>query len=103
MSMGSPFLYKMHTQQQSEMQLFIFPIMVESPISCFAREVGDPVLLFPLVLTSSELKVRLSEWIMSCILSEITIPQLLQITSPDSTSVTMLSLVLHIEQTIVMI
>ena len=64
--------------------LSVFEIIVASPLSCFAREVGDPVLA--LFSCSSMVKARHSDLISSDF-SVITIPQLLQTTSPDSGSV----------------
>ena len=75
--------------------LLLFPITVASPISAIAREPGTPVLL--LVVFSSILNAARSGLLMSCILSKITVPQLLQMISPDSVSVTILSPFLQIE------
>jgi hypothetical protein len=73
---------------------------VESPISCFAKEDRAPVLILLLLFISSELKnAHRSGRFISCILSKITMPQLLHIISPKSGSVTILSL-LHIEHII---
>ena len=81
--------------------LLLLPITVESPISCRARVRGVPILL--LSFNSIVLKARQSGMLLSCILSEITIPQLLQIISPHSGSaMTVLSRSsLHIGQIII--
>src|SRR6266487_4343013 len=80
--------------------LSVFPIIVYNPLSCLAREVGAPVL--HLSFTSSALKARHSGRLISCTLSEITMPQLLQMISPDSGSImTVLPFAFpHIEHTI---
>src|SRR6478672_8194616 len=80
--------------------LLSLPITVESPISCRARVRGVPILL--LSFNSIVLKARQSGMLLSWILSEITIPQLLQIISPHSGSaMTVLSLLLHTGQIII--
>src|ERR671922_2992656 len=75
--------------------LSVLPITVDRPMSWRARELGIPVLL--LSFTSSEVKARHSGRL-SCALSDITRPQFLQMSSPDSGSVTVLPLlhILHI-------
>src|ERR1051325_274296 len=72
--------------------LLVLPITVTSPISYLAREVGAPLGRLLLLTSSGRL--------MSSTLSDNTIPQLLQITSPDSGSVTSLSFLSHIEHKI---
>src|SRR6266496_4195938 len=77
--------------------LFVLPIVVDSPISNLASEVRIPVLCLSCI--SSAPKAPHSGLVISGTLSEITIPQILQIISPDSESVTIL-LFLHTGQAI---
>jgi hypothetical protein len=63
----------------------VFDIIVARPLSCLAREVGDPVLA--LSFSSSGVNARYSGLVMSSDFSLMTIPQSPQKTSPDSESV----------------
>jgi hypothetical protein len=65
---------------------------VESPLSCFAKDVGAPVLVFEFLSPGSNV---FHSAFVSCTLSISTIPQLVQITSPDSGSVSILLVSLH--------
>ena len=70
---------------------------MESPLSCFAKDVGAPVLTFEFL--SPESNVLHSAFV-SCTFSISTLPQLVQITSPDSWSVSISVSLLHNEHSI---
>jgi hypothetical protein len=81
-----------------EASLLGLPIIVAMPISFGDKETGVPVLA--LFLLSSVVNAHHSGLAISRIFSEITIPQQLQMTSPDSGSVIAVFILLHTEHLI---
>ena len=73
------------------------PIIVERPLSCFAKDVGAPLL--DLEFLSSASNIFQIDCI-SCTLSFIILPQLIQTISPDSGLVSILVCLLHNEHSI---